>query len=152
MKRLNCLLLIFAMFFIVSCDTDNDDMELVETEMIALNEILLNSEWRITSFTENGQNKTDDLKNYTFIFQSSNELIADSNLGSFNGTWRVSNDNGTEFDPSNDLDFMIFFTPNGKLGDLTNAYDVISANSAEINLKLEENAEGNSGYLSFARN
>lgn len=152
MKRLNCLLVIFAMFFIVSCDTDNDDMELVETEIIALNEILLDSEWRITSFTENGQNKTDDLENYTFIFQSSNELVADSNLGSFNGTWRVSNDNGTELDPSNDLDFMIFFTTNGKLGDLTNAYDVISANGSEINLKLEENAEGDSGYLSFARN
>ena len=78
MKRLNCLLVILIMSFIVSCDTDNDDMELVETEIVALNEILLDSEWRITSFTENGQNKTDDLENYKFIFQSSNELIADS--------------------------------------------------------------------------
>ncbi|WP_051201473.1 hypothetical protein [Christiangramia portivictoriae] len=152
MKRLNCLFVIFAVFFLVSCDTDNDDMQLVETEMIALNEILLDTEWRITSFTENGQDKTDDLENYTFVFQSSNELLADSNLGSFNGTWRVSNDAGSEFDPSNDLDFMIFFTPNGKLGELTNAYDVISANGSEINLKLEANADGNYGFLSFARN
>lgn len=103
-------------------------------------------------FGEDGIVKTSDFEDYIFAFEGSNELKANTLTGKHDGTWRVSNNTGTEYDSANDLDFTIFFTPNGKLGELTNAYDVISANSSEIKLTLEKNANGNTGFLTFIRN
>jgi len=152
MNRLKMLLLITTVIFCFSCDTDQDDMDLVDTELIALNELLVDTEWRVSNFAEDGIVKTSDFEDYIFAFEGSNELKANTLTGKHDGTWRVSNNTGTEYDSANDLDFTIFFTPNGKLGGLTNAYDVISANSSEIKLMLEKNANGNTGFLTFIRN
>lgn len=136
----------------ISCDTDQDDIDLSEAEARELTLIAGNGEWKISMASFNNEENTANYSNYIFSFQESNNLSAVSSIDSVMGTWRVSNDSGDEFDSYNDVDFHIFFNSNGKLGELANNYDVISATENEIKLSLGENANGNTAFLTFSKN
>ena len=136
----------------LSCDTDRDDIDLSEAEANELNLIAQEGEWKITQFTLNKVQNTADYTDYIFVFEDANNLSAISTLDDVSGTWRISNDSGSEFDSYNDVDFHIFFTSTGKLGELANNYDVISATNNEISLTLGENENGTTASLRFSKN
>ncbi len=46
--------------------------------------------WKVTKFTDNGKDETDDFKNYTFDFQENGKLIATIDNKTYTGVW---NDN-----------------------------------------------------------
>ena len=152
MKRFKLVLVVFTVCLLWSCDTDRDDIGLSEAEANQMNLLVKEGDWNIVRFEENGMDKTADFSDYAFTFEDPNNITAIAKDGTLVGTWRINNDNGNEFDPYNDLDFNLYFTPDHQLGDLTNAYDVISASNAEIKLSLEGNANGNTGFLTFSKN
>ncbi|GAA4323931.1 hypothetical protein GCM10023164_24660 [Christiangramia aestuarii] len=136
----------------MSCDTDRDDLELTEAEARELNLIASQGQWKISEASYNNVETTANYSSYVFLFEDGNNLTAKSDFESVSGTWRVGNDSGDEFDPYNDLDFHIFFNSAGKLGELANNYDVISATSSQIRLQLGENANGTTARLTFSKN
>jgi len=152
MKRFKIVMVFITVFTLFSCDTDMDDIDLSTAEANELNIIVQKGEWKITQFSMNGSDRTANYKDYIFLFEEENNLSASSSIDEINGTWRISNDSGSEFDSYNDVDFNIFFMYDSKLGSLTNNYDVISATDNEINLMLETSENGNTARLSFSKN
>lgn len=152
MKRFKLVLVAFTVCLLWSCDTDRDDISLSQAEVDQMNLLVKQGDWKIARFEENGMDKTANFSDYSFAFEDPNNITAVAKTGDMQGTWRINNDNGSEFDSYNDVDFNLYFTPDHQLGDLTNAYDVISANNVEIKLSLEGNADGNTGFLTFSKN
>lgn len=136
----------------LSCDTDNDDIDLSAAEANELSLIVQQGEWRITEFSKNQTDNTANYSDYVLVFEEANKLSAISSVDQVTGTWRINNDSGSEFDSYNDVDFHIFFSSESKLGELSNNYDVISATANEIRLSQEENANGNTAILTFSKN
>ena len=152
MKRFKLVFVLLMIGIMMSCDTDRDDIDLSEAEARELNLIAAQGEWKITEASYNNIETTASYSSYVFLFEDSNNLTAISDYDSVNGTWRVSNDSGDEFDSYDDVDFHIFFNSAGKLGELANNYDVISATENEIRLMLGENANGTTALLTFSKN
>ncbi len=137
---------------LLSCDTDQDDISISEAEANELNMIAQEGEWKISQFTRNDVENTANYSDYSFVFEDGNNLMAFGSIDEVSGTWRVSNDSGDEFDPYDDVDFHIFFSSQGKLGELANNYDVIAATDSEIRLILQQNSNGDSARLTFSKN
>ena len=152
MRRLQFILVIMLVNLLTSCDKDMDDIERSEAEVKALINIVQEGEWNITNYTYEGSNETANFSDYVFSFQEANDLLATTNADEVLGTWRISDDSGDEFDPYNDVDFNIFFDSSGKLGQLTNNYDIISATANQIRLKLAANRDQQTATLTFSRN
>lgn len=151
MKRFKIVLVFVTISLLVSCDNDKDDIALSAAEAAQLNHIVQQGEWKISEYTRNGTDNTANYSNYIFAFEEENRLVVNSTSDVVNGTWRISNDSGSEFDSYNDVDFNIFFESSGKLGELTSNYDVISATNDQINLSMEQN-NGETALLSFSKN
>ncbi len=152
MKRFKIVLVLLITSLILSCDTDRDDISRTQAEVNELNLIVRTGEWEITNFTLNNEENTANYSDYFFRFEEANHLTAISQVDEVTGTWRVNSDSGDEYDPYNDVDFHIFFDSSGKLGELANNYDIISASNSEIKLQLAANAIGNTAFLTFRKN
>ena len=152
MKRFKIALVILMTGLLISCSTDRDDLDLSEAEANELTLIAGDGEWRISESSFNNNETTANYNDYVFSFEDANNLSAVSSIDSVIGTWRISNDSGDEFDAYDDVDFHIFFNSSGKLGELANNYNVISATENEIKLSLNENASGNIATITFSKN
>lgn len=149
MRILKPLFVLFLIFF-VSCDKDQDDISLTSAETSALNVIIKEGEWKIDSYVVDGINVSSDFKEFSFSFNEENELSATTSADTYIGSWRASNDSGSETESYNDVDFHIIFIASGKLDALSHNYDVISATSQEVNLSYTESDR--EVLLSFNRN
>ncbi|MCM4156205.1 hypothetical protein [Gramella sp. AN32] len=150
MKKVIPLLLLFV--FIVSCDKDNDDILLSKAESNALNEMVKQGEWKVSSFVINGEDKTAYYSDYFFKFKENNNISAENNSEEMIGTWRINNDMGGEFDSYYDVDFALYFNSQGKFGELTSEYDVKKATNSKIELnKMTVDGELASS-LTFSKN
>jgi len=152
MKRFKMVLVLITVIVFFSCDDDRDDIDLSVAEANAMNLMVQEGEWSISKFSQNGSDKTALYEDYIFIFENENKFSAISSLEEVNGTWRISNDAGSEFDAYDDVDFNIYFSSNGKLSELTRNYDVISATNNLIQLNLDMNQNGDTVELSFSKN
>ncbi len=150
MKRLKTVFLLLIVSLILSCDTDRDDIDLSEAEARELNLIVQQGEWKISEYIFNNSNETANYSDYVFRFDDGNILFARALSDEVTGTWRISNDSGDEFDAFDDVDFHIFFSSNGKLGELANNYDVISATASQIILRPGNT--DSSTTLTFSKN
>lgn len=101
--------------------------------------------WRVTLFTEHGNNETSDFNGYTFTFDSNGSAIASLNSTSKHGTWSI-NSSATEFN----LDFGAKGDANKPLGELTDDWKIISITNTEIKLKEDNDASGE--FLTFNQN
>lgn len=153
MRSFKITFILLSLSIFLACDNDQDDIALSAAEAAQLNQIVQQGEWSISTYTSNGSDNTANYSDYTFIFEEDNNLSANSSSDNITGTWRISNDSGSETDSYDDVDFNIFFSSTGKLAELTSNYDVISATNNEIRLSLENSEEGsNSAMLTFSRN
>ncbi|MCP9200506.1 hypothetical protein MKO06_11335 [Gramella sp. GC03-9] len=152
MKRLKFLLVLFCLSLFISCDKDNDDLDKPVLEARELNRIIMDGEWRVSEFEIDGSDETARFEDYTFVFETNNNLSANSSLDNLVGSWRVNIDSGGEFDSFDDVDFHIFFEPSAKLAELSHNYNVISATDKLVNLELEGPQDGPSLFVSFSKN
>ncbi|MCG9971686.1 hypothetical protein [Christiangramia crocea] len=152
MRNFKITLILVTLSLFLACDNDKDDITLSAAEAAQLNYIVQQGEWRISSYSSNGSDNTANYSDYLFLFEDDNNLLANSSSESINGTWRISNDSGSEVDSYKDVDFNIFFSSTGKLAELTRNYDVISATNDEIRLSLENATNGNAVLLTFSKN
>lgn len=151
MKRFKIVLVFVTISVFLACDSDRDDIALSAAEAAQLNQIVQQGEWKISEYSRDGADNTANYSDYIFAFEEENNLLVNSTSDVVNGTWRISNDSGSEFDSYNDVDFNIFFNSSGKLGELTSNYDVISATNEEIRLSLEQGNE-RTVLLTFSKN
>ncbi|TBW29277.1 hypothetical protein [Gramella sp. KN1008] len=152
MRIFKITLIFIALNAFLACDNDQDDIALSAAEAAQLNYIVKQGEWKISNYTSNGMDNTANYNDYVFVFEENNKLVVNSSSETISGTWRVSNDSGSETDSYDDVDFNLFFSSTGKLAELTSNYDVISATNNEIRLIHENSQNENDGLLTFSRN
>ena len=128
---LNCFL--FAIVLFISCKKDSNN----------INNNISNGTWRITLFTDSGNDETGDFSGYSFTFGDNGVLTATKAGSSKTGTW---NNNNNDFN----IDIGEKTDSNKPLGELTDDWDIISKSSTEIKLKDDNNASAE--FLTFQKN
>lgn len=99
--------------------------------------------WRVTLFTDSGNNETSDFSGYTFSFNGNGTVTATKSGTSQNGTWSTgSNRFNIDLGPKVDT--------NKPLGELTDDWKIISTSDTEIKL-TDDNAASNE-FLTFTKN
>lgn len=129
---------LFLFLLVTSCQRSNDDLP-GDVNQVA------GSNWRVTLFTDSGNNETSDFSGYSFDFQTGGLLIVTKAGVSKNGTWSADNS-------SNKL--IINLGPkdatNKPLGELTDDWKVISQTAAAI--KLTDDNASSQEFLTFTKN
>jgi len=105
------------------------------------NNVVVDGSWKVTLFTDSGNDETSDFTDYSFVFNSSGIVTATKSSTSQNGTWNTSSNK-----------FNINLGPkdntNKPLGELTDDWQIISSSNTEIKLKDDSNNE----FLTFTKN
>lgn len=101
--------------------------------------------WRVTLFSERGNNETSDFAGYTFTFATGGTATAANAGGNKQGSWAL-NSNSTRFN----IDFGAKTDANKPLGELTDDWKVISMTATEI--KLTDDNAGSEEFLTFGKN
>ncbi len=68
MKSFKHFLLLLSIIFMVSCTTDMDDISTSTAEVIQLNNLIKESDWKISGFTYNENDLTANYEDYVFSF------------------------------------------------------------------------------------
>ena len=97
--------------------------------------------WKVTLFTDSGNNETTDFSGYNFTFNSGGVITATIGGVSKNGVW--SSGSG-KFN----IDLGVKDNTNKPLGELTDDWKIISTSDSEIKLKDDSKAE----FLTFTKN
>jgi hypothetical protein len=99
--------------------------------------------WRVTLFTDSGNDETADFSGYTFTFGSNAVLTAVKSGSSKTGTWsQGSGDFNIDLGDKTDA--------NKPLGELTDNWEIISVSDTEI--KLQDDNPASAEFLTFKKN
>jgi hypothetical protein len=137
MKRILASVLVISL--LVSCQRRNDDMA------GDISQTATSGTWKVTLFTDSGNNETADFAGYNFEFQTGGIISATKNGTVKTGSWAADNS-------SNKL--IINLGPkdntNKPLGELTDDWKVISLTANEI--KLTDDNAGSNEFVTFTKN
>lgn len=134
MKQLVLLSLCFTAFF-TACSSRSDNNPGAVTE----------GAWRVSHFSERGDDETGDFSGYTFTFAGNGSASAVKQGAGKSGSWSL-NSTSTRFS----IDFGPKTDANKPLGELTDNWMVISLTDREI--KLTDDNAGSAEFLTFTKN
>jgi hypothetical protein len=123
---------------LVSCDPGNSVSS-------GVSQVASSGSWRVTLFTDSGNDETSDFSGYSFTFSNGGTVTAVKNGVSKNGTWSInasSNKFNIDLGPKDDT--------NKPLGELTDDWKILSSGTAELRLG-DDNAASNE-FLTFTKN
>lgn len=154
MKKLIFLLCVISL---VACTNDDDeDVTPTNTNNTTTIQSQIQSNvqegiWRISLFSEDGQDETNNFSGYSFTFNTNGSLLASNQTNNYNGTWSVSDSNPSD-DSISDIDFNILFNLTNNFQDLNDDWDVISHSSSKIELRDISGGNGGTDLLTFEKN
>ena len=105
--------------------------------------VVVDGTWKVTLFTDSGNDETSDFSGYTFTFNSNGTVTAIKSGVSKNGTWSTSSN---KFN----IDLGAKIDTNKPLGELTDDWKIISSSNTEI--KLTDDNTASSEFLTFTKN
>lgn len=122
----------------ISCSRSND-------ETPSAGDVVTEGNWRVTLFTDSGNNETSDFNGYSFSFNSNGSLVASSSSHNKSGTWNIDNSSNKfniNLGPKDDT--------NKPFGELTDDWKIISITTSEI--KLTDDNPASEEFLTFTKN
>lgn len=122
----------------LSCSRSND-------ETPSAGDVVTEGNWRVTLFTDSGNNETSDFNGYSFSFNSNGSLVASSSSHNKSGTWNIDNSSNKfniNLGPKDDT--------NKPFGELTDDWKIISITTSEI--KLTDDNPASEEFLTFTKN
>ena len=139
MKRLILIsILVKAMMIPVACTSGSNTSVNTGQEVSS-------GTWRVTLFTDSGNDETSNFSGFTFTFISGGTLTAIKSGITKNGTWSV-NISSNKFN----IDLGVKDNTNKPLGDLTNDWQIISSSAIEV--KLKDNNTSSNEFVTFTKN
>jgi hypothetical protein len=108
-------------------------------------QVVTSGTWKVTLFTDSGNDETSDFAGYTFTFSDGGTLTAVKSGISKTGTWSVNN-SSNKFN----IDLGIKDNSNKPLGELTDDWKILSKSDTEIRL-TDDNTTRNE-FLTFTKN
>lgn len=138
MKRIIILPILFSVIILASsCDhargVDANTSQLVSS-----------GNWKVSLFTDSGNDETQDFAGYTFTFSTGGTVMATKNGLTTNGTWAV-NSSSTRFS----INLGPKTTANKPLGELTDDWKIVSNSETEI--RLADDNTASSEFLTFTK-
>ncbi len=127
---------LFLSILLVSCTSRLDDNN-------NTNQVATSGSWRVTLFTDSGNDETTDFAGYTFTFNDNGTISAVKNGTTQSGTWSVTS---SKFN----IDLGPKIDANKPLGELTDDWKILSTSNTEIRLG-DDNASSNE-FLTFTKN
>lgn len=102
-----------------------------------------NGTWRVTLFTDSGNDETSDFSGYSFTFGNDGSLTASKSGSTKTGSWSRS---------SNvfNIDIGEKSNTNKPLGELTDDWHIVSVTANEI--KLQDDNDSSDEFLNFKKN
>ena len=122
---------------LISCSRSNEDNPSGQ-------DVVTEGTWRVTLFTDSGNNETSDFIGYAFSFNSNGNLVATSSSQNKSGTWNIDNSANKfhiDLGPKDDS--------NKPLGELTDDWKIISITTSEI--KLTDDNPASEEFLTFTK-
>jgi len=136
-QKLNIVsLIVLVLILFSSCKKDDSSN---------ITDIVVNGNWKISLFQEDGSVKTSDYSGYSFIFNSNNTISATKNSLSTNGTWSSGNDDSKS-------KLVINFGSVSPLDELNEDWEILEKSSSIIKLKHISGGDGSIDYLNFDKN
>ncbi|MBT0607390.1 hypothetical protein [Aequorivita echinoideorum] len=109
-----------------------------------LSTILIDGQWYVQSYIDDGDNETNDYNGYSVTFNSNGSVIAQNGGNTINGTWSVINS-------SSGLDLILDFGNTIPFDEFNDDWDVV--NYSDIKIELTDVSGGNGGtdFLTFEK-
>ncbi len=130
-----------AGFFMVSCKK-------VKTKSVEKS--MVEGTWRVSNFTEDGDNETYYFSGYSFDFSSDGKVTATNGTSTIVGSWSLSKDNSND-DSSSDVDFNLSFPATNNFDELNDDWDVVTQNDITLELKDVSGGNGGTDFLTFSK-
>jgi len=86
MKTL-ALLPILAMFVFACSNTDTTSDPVAD--LSAKTQMVMKSDWKVSSYLDSGKDETSDFSGYRFAFNTDGTFVATLNSSTFNGSWTL---------------------------------------------------------------
>lgn len=109
--------------------------------------ILIDGQWFVQSYIDDGDDETNDYNGYTFTFNTDGTAVAQSNGNTVNGTWSVVTS-------GSGLDLVLNFeidNENDPFDDLNDDWDVEQFTDVLVDLKDVSGGDGSTDLLTFAK-
>lgn len=99
--------------------------------------------WKVTLFSDSGNDETSDFAGYSFTFNADGSLLASNGSISKTGTWSTGSSKFTiNLGPKDNT--------NKPLGELTDDWKIISTSDTQIKLTDDNSSSGE--FLTFSKN
>ena len=117
-------------------------------QMKTIKNDMVEGTWKVTLYSDDGENETSDFSGDTFTFKSDGTVTV-SGTHPMNGTWSVDKDNSD--DDSNDhIEFTLSFA--APLDELSDDWHVECHTDTRLELKdVSGNEENGTDYLTFEK-
>jgi hypothetical protein len=135
--RILSSLLIAMTVFASSCLIGGSDSTTVQ--------VVTSGTWKVTLFTDSGNDETSDFNGYTFTFTDGGTLTAVKNGITKTGTWSVNN-SSNKFN----IDLGAKVDSNKPLGELTDDWKILS--NTETVIRLTDDNSSSNEFLTFTKN
>jgi len=113
-----------------TCDDDANDSDAPE-----IRNIILDGEWNVTLYDNEGEDSTEDYEGFIFDFSTSNQVeVFENNDLQIEGLWRIAVDSG------NNLQFFLNFADTPVFGELTEPWFIVELSENRIKLIFEDEA------------
>lgn len=154
MRKLNLFLAgVFLFTLTTSCGSDDDSNSVNNGSINEITTIVKTGTWKVTTFSEDGNDETDNYTGFNFTFGNNNVLTATNGADTHTGTWSVTTSDSNDDDNSdNDIDFNIVFASPQEFNDLSDDWDIIEYSSEVIKLIDVSGGNGGTDYLTFEKN
>ena len=141
MKKIFFLLLA-GTFMLGACSKDDDDNG---GPSAAVATSLKSGTWRVTSFVENGTDKTTDFNSFTFTFSNSGTVTAVNSILTANGTWTTGTDDSKH-------KLVLNFASPVLFDEISEDWEIVSQSSTQISLRHVSGGSGETDLLVFQKN
>jgi hypothetical protein len=105
---------------------------------------VIEGEWKVTLFQEDGVNETSDFTNLRFTFKENGSVeVKSSSVLVYTGTWKVEKD-------SDHVEFILGLGDVEPLGELTDDWHIENHSDTKLELK-DESGDGSIELLTFEK-
>ncbi len=142
MKKIFFLLLA-GTFILTACSKDDDNNNSGASAAVATS--LKSGNWRITSFVENGTDRTTNFSSFTFTFGNSGAVTAVNSVLTATGTWTTGTDDSKH-------KLVLAFSSPALFDEISEDWEIVSQSSTQISLRHVSGGSGETDLLVFQKN
>jgi len=158
-RNFNWLLILTMVLVLVACSSSDDSDDTAGGGSSSADQVSQTAQdgtWRVSNYTDDGEDETSDYNGFVFTFNSDGSLVAASSARTLTGTWSVddSDDSSDDDAGTDDDDFNIFFSvsDDDDFDDLVDDWDIVNVDSNTIALRDVSGGDGSIDLLTFSKN